>query len=115
MWPLSGNIFDTQGAWYLEFMDLVWYLIFVQHVGNDILEMLLMIAWRMWFNRNVVRHGHSRQSVEVVVQLARFLLNEFQIANCTISQVKGNSDDPWTLPLAPNYKVNVDGAVFAQS
>ena len=103
------------GVWYLEFMDLVCYLIFIEHVGNDILEMLLMIAWRMWFIRNVVRHGHSRQSAKEVVQLARFLLNEFQIANCTISQVKGNSDDPWTLPLAPNYKVNVDGAVFAQS
>ena len=115
VWPLSGNIFDTQGAWYLEFMDLVWYLIFVQHVGNDILEMLLMIAWRMWFNRNVIRHCHSRQSTEEVVQLAQFLLNEFQTANHTISQAKDNSDDPWTLPLASNYKVNVDGVVFAQS
>ena len=74
-----------------------------------------MIAWRMWFNRNVVRHCHSRQSTEEVVQLARFLLNEFQTANHTISQAKDNSDDPWTLPLASNYKVNVDGAVFAQS
>ena len=44
-----------------------------------------MIAWCMWFNRNVVRHGHSRQSAEEVVQLVRFLLNEFQIANHTIS------------------------------
>ena len=39
-----------------------------------------MIAWCMWFNRNVVRHGHSRQSADEVVQLARFLLNEYQIA-----------------------------------
>ena len=103
------------GIRYLEFMDLVYYLIFVEHVGNDILEMLLMIGWRMWFDRNVVRHSHSRQSAEGVVQLARFLLNEFQIVNHTISQVKDNSDDPWTLPLAPSYKVNVDDAVFAQS
>ena len=64
VWLLSGNSFDTQGLWYLEFMDLVCYLIFVEHVGNDILEMILMIAWRMWFNRNVIRHGHSRQSAE---------------------------------------------------
>ena len=74
-----------------------------------------MIAWHMWFNRNAVRHNHSQQSTEEVVQLARFLLNEFQIANYTISLVKDNSDDPWTLPLAPSYKVNVDDAVFAQS
>ena len=69
----------------------------------------------MWFNRNVVRHDHSRESAEEVVQLAQFLLNEFQTANHTISQVKDNSNDPWTLPLASNYNVNVDGAIFAQS
>ena len=80
VWLLSGISFDTQGVRDLEFMDLMWYLIFVLHFGNDILEMLLMIAWCVWFNRNVVRHGHSRQSAEEVVQLARFLLNEFQIA-----------------------------------
>ena len=112
---LSGNSYVTQGIWYLEFMDLVFYLIFVEHVGNDILEMLLMITWLMWFNRNVVRHNHFRQSGKEVVQLARFLLNEFQTGNHTISQVKDNSNDPRTLPLAPNYKVSVDGAVFAQS
>ena len=76
---LSGNSFDTHRVWYSEFMDLACYLIFVEHVGNEILEMLLMIGWCMWFNRNVIRHGNSRQSVEEVVQLARFLLNEFQI------------------------------------
>ena len=97
----------------MEFMDLVCYLIFVEHIGNAILEIILMIAWRMWFNRNVVRHSHFQQSAEEVVQLARFLLNEFQIANHSISQVKDNLDDPRTLPLAPNYKVNVDGEVFA--
>ena len=87
VWLLSGNSFDTQGIWYLEFIDLVCYLIFVEHVGNAILEMILMIAWRMWFNSlaYVVRHGHSQQSAEEVVQLARFLLNEFQIVNHSIS------------------------------
>ena len=73
-----------------------------------------MIAWCMWFNRNVIRHSHSRQSTEEVVQLAQFLLNEFLIVKHTISQEKDNSDDPRTLPLAPNYKVNVDITVFAQ-
>ena len=70
VWLLSGISFDTQGVRDLEFMDLMWYLIFVLHFGNDILEMLLMIAWCVWFNRNVVRHDHSRQSAEEVVQLA---------------------------------------------
>ena len=50
VWLLLGISFDTQGIRYLEFMDLVWYLIFVQHVGNDMLEILLMIARYMWFD-----------------------------------------------------------------
>ena len=70
VWLLSGINFDKQGARYLEFLNLVWYLIFVWHVGNGILEMLLMIAWRMWFDRNVVRRGHSRQFAKEVVKLA---------------------------------------------
>ena len=85
VWLLSGNSFDTRGVWYFEFMDLVCYLNFVVHVGNDILEMLLMIAWHMWFIRNVIRHGHPQQSAEEVVHIAQFMRKEFQIANHTIS------------------------------
>ena len=47
-----------------------------------------------------------------MVQLAQFLLNEFLIVKHTISQVKDNSDDTQTLPLAQNYKVDMDGAVL---
>ena len=52
VWVQSGIIFETQGVRYNEFVNLVWYLIFIQHVGNDFLEMLFMIAWSMWHNRN---------------------------------------------------------------
>ena len=45
-----GIIFETQGVRYNEFVDLVWYLIFIQHVGNDFLEMLFLIAWSTWHN-----------------------------------------------------------------
>ena len=45
---------------------------FVQHVGNEILELVFMVAWCMWHNRNVVRHGSARQSTSEVVQKVRF-------------------------------------------
>ena len=61
---------------------------FVQQVGNDILEMLTMIAWSTWHNRNVAKHGSPRQSATQVVQKAQVLLEEFQIANHSISQPK---------------------------
>jgi len=50
VWVQSGIIFKAQGVRYNEFVDLVWYLIFIQHVGNDFLEMLFLIAWSMWHN-----------------------------------------------------------------
>ena len=34
VWLLSRISLDTQGVWYLEFMDLVCYLIFVEHFGD---------------------------------------------------------------------------------
>jgi len=85
VWLHSRISFETQGVHYLEFMDLVWYLIFMQHTGNNLLEMIFMIDWRMWFNRNATRHGSTWQSATKVFQSAWALLNEFHIANHTIS------------------------------
>ena len=36
---------ETQGIHYQEFVNQVWYLIFVQHTGDDTLEMIFMVAW----------------------------------------------------------------------
>jgi len=73
-----------------------------------------MIAWSMWHNQNAARHG-SQQSANLVVQKARVLLDEFQIANHSISQPKEDVQEFWATPIAPSYKVIVDGGVFSQS
>ena len=62
VWSLSGIVFETQGIHYQEFVDLVWYLI-----SSNTLEMIFMVAWCMWFNRNAIRHGSVLQSAIVVV------------------------------------------------
>ena len=64
-------------------MDLLWYLKFVQRVGDELLELIITIAWCMcmcmcmcmWYNRNEVRHG------SIILQKARALLDKFQTAN----------------------------------
>ena len=84
-------------------------------MGNDVLEMFFMNAWSMWHNRNAVRHGSPRQSATLVVHKARVLLDEFQIVNHSISQLKDDMPESWVAPIVPSYKVNVDGAVFSQS
>ena len=72
MWLRICIIFETQRVRYDEFFDLIWYLMFIQHVGNEILKLVFMVAWCMWHNRNAVRHGSARQSTSKVVQKARF-------------------------------------------
>ena len=62
-------------------MDLIRYLMFVQHVGDGILELVFMAAWCIWYNRNVVRHRSTCQSAQMVVQKTRMLIDEFQVAN----------------------------------
>ena len=103
---------ETQGIHYQEFVNQVWYLIFVQHTGDDTLEMIFMVAWCIWFNRNVVQHGSACQLATVVVQKARTLLAKFQGANHVITSPRMKMNDSWTLPMAPNYKLNVDDVVF---
>ena len=88
VWVQLGISFEAQGVRYNEFVDLVWYLMFVQQVGNDILEVLSMIAWSMQHNRNVAKHRSPQKSATQVVQKVRVLLEEFQTANHSISQPK---------------------------
>ena len=49
----------------------------------------------------------------MVVQKARTLLVEFQGTNHVIASPRMEMNDSLTLPLTPNYKMNVDGAVFS--
>ena len=52
VWQLFGLTFDTHGLVFHEFMDLLWHLKFSQRVGDDTLELILMLAWNIWYNRN---------------------------------------------------------------
>ena len=72
------------------------------------------IAWRLWGNRNEVRHGGKRLSEMELCCDATMWLLEFQEA--TVSALPWMSDpvlqQSWLPPSDPLYKVNVDGAVF---
>ncbi|XP_065623781.1 uncharacterized protein LOC136065048 [Quercus suber] len=80
-------------------------------MGNELLELVITVAWSMWFNRNAVRQGKARQTAATILQKVRLLLDEFQLANFQLSKPVMHDRGQWTNPSPPWYKVNVDGAV----
>ena len=96
------------------FVDLLWHLKFVQHVGDDVLELTITIAWSIWFNRNATRLGKSSQNTSMIIQKARALLDEFQVANFQLSLLMVKDSGQWVCPKPPWYKINTNAAVFEQ-
>ena len=43
-WIATGLPLDTRGVHFREFVDLFWHLIFIQHVGKDMLELVITIS-----------------------------------------------------------------------
>ena len=56
-WKVTGISFDAHGLSFPEFVDFLWYLIYVKHFGDELLELILMVAWCLWFSRNESRQG----------------------------------------------------------
>ena len=81
-------------------------------MGNEILELVVTIAWSIWFNRNVIRQRKTRQSTVVILHKARMLLEEFQTTNHQSSKHIVKDSKQWTNPTRPWYKINVDGMTF---
>ena len=110
---MSGIPFDNNGVHFRDFIDLLWHLEFFQRAGNELLELVITVAWSMWFNRNAVRQGKAQQPAATVLQKARLLLEEFQLANFQPSRTVMHDKEQWTNPSSPWYKLNVDGEIFA--
>lgn len=110
----SGLPLNFNGVHFPEFIDLLWYLKFVQHVGNDILELFITIAWSIWFNWNQVWQRKTRQTTSMIIHKASSLINELQVANFRPSTSTVKDLDLWINPKPPWYKINTEGAAFAQ-
>ena len=85
----------------------------VQHVGKELLELIVTIAWCMRYNRNKTRHGAPRQSSRDIIHKARLILEEYKLAHLQKPLHKEHADIRWIPPDYPWYKINVDAAVFS--
>ena len=53
-----------------SFQDLLWHMLTVERSDVDEVAKVVCIAWAMWHNRNVIRHGGKRQSGAELVRWA---------------------------------------------
>ena len=119
-------------------MELFWFLVHVQRSDNYVLSLAVTIAWAMWTRRNEKRHGRKFMTgLELVNWWVRYI-DSFKAANsadsASSSSAAPNSADSasspsaapsalgsaphcrqvWSPPAGSVFKVNGDGAVFAQ-
>ncbi|XP_075670479.1 uncharacterized protein LOC142640300 [Castanea sativa] len=118
VWDLSGICFDTVGDRvheFQQFQDSLWHLKFGQQVDKELLGLVCIVAWCLWSTRNEVRLGKVRPQASTIFQKARYLLNEFQTTNLKLAKLVHDENVQWQPLMDLWFKVNVDGATFAQS
>ena len=87
----------------------------VERCDADEVAKVICIAWVMWHNRNVIRHGGKRRSGAELVRWASLYMEEYKLATETLFGKARVIDGArsWTPPPEHVFKINVDGAVFA--
>ncbi|XP_030959184.1 uncharacterized protein LOC115981148 [Quercus lobata] len=101
IWTTSRIPIDSSGVHFNEFVDLLWHLKFVQHFGDEILELVITIAWSIWFNQNQVWQGKADQSANMIIHKARSMIEEFQVANFQPSGSSMKEVELWINPKPP--------------
>ena len=95
IWTTSRIPFDSSGVHFNEFVDLLWHLKFVLHVGDKILELVITITWSIWFNRNQFLHRRANQTASLIIHKVRSMIEEFQVANFQPSRSSMKEVELW--------------------
>ena len=98
-----------------SFQDLLWYMLTVEQSDVNEVAKVVCIAWAMWHNRNVIRHGGKRRSRVALVRWASQYVEEYKVATKTLvcKAMVADGVRSWIPPPEYVFKINVDGAVFA--
>ena len=59
------------------FHDLLWQILLTDSHEEKDVELVVTVAWALWFNRNEVRHGGRKKSAVDLFQWSRQYLQEF--------------------------------------
>lgn len=63
-----------------EFTDILWRSGMNPNNGSNLLDIILMIAWCIWKNKNEVRHGGRKHTAAEMFETAIRLLDEYNAA-----------------------------------
>ena len=79
----------------------------------ELIEKVIMVAWSLWKNRNELRNRGVKKSATRIGYDALEYLAEYQ--ECVAEPVQRRDVQPefWKPPLREKFKINIDGAVFA--
>ena len=107
-----------------SFQDLLWFELLTNDAGDIKCSKLVMIAWKLWCNRNEIYHkGEAKTRLEVARSAADYL-QEFWSATeqhesfaSDLVQPLGDRQEilqnsVWAPPHSGLCKINVDGALF---
>ena len=138
---MNGHIFwgcpTAQAAWaasklnllppdanIVTFQDLLWHELMTNDAGDIKCSKFVMIAWKLWCNRNEIYHrGEAKNGLEVARSATSYLQEFWSTTesheSTTSDLVQPLSDKQevlqhlvWVPPPSGLYKINVDDAIF---
>ncbi|KAK7851238.1 putative ribonuclease h protein [Quercus suber] len=105
--------FDIGPTW--SFLDVLENLQRFEDVQPGLIERFISVCWGIWKERNIIRTGGSSKPGRVTLKNSLGLMNEYQLANEGSRNPAAEPPEQirWKPPSQGQYKVNTDGAVFA--
>ena len=85
-----------------------------EKVSPKMVALFAIVAWSIWKCSNRRRERQKTWGIDAIFSWASELLKEFQDVNKKVPQVVARSEDiRWKPPAYGLYKINFDGALFA--
>lgn len=76
-WECSKLAMNSNRTKGISFQDLMWQLMMIEGIRDDLATRVVTIAWALWHNRNELRNGDVRKSGQVLVKWAMDYLAEY--------------------------------------
>ena len=104
----TGNVF-----WSCPRAQNIWKMMMLDDCEENILALVVTIAWSIWTNCNEVRNGGKKKGELELLQWSCQYLQEYVGAKKLSIKAVQDQIEHWCPPPENMYKVNVDGTVFS--